>query len=262
MKMDGNLIGILNIQNKTSHNILLNYHSKSTRGKSKEEVLTELKEKLSKLKDDVQQNLISNLQDQNSEQSWYLNWLGLDLTISLSLDQHMNRLLEVIHLYITKYAHVKANYANDKHKDVEDDLWEGHSVHLHHQPAIDECSADNLSAELKRPWPTINSLWMSESNLVCVENRKPNQHLIWIKFQQEYFLEFPNVVRLCQIMATTPANTSPLERSYTKLQLVAAKRRNHFTSENLEVLYLLAAINHVCVPCGATEYDAEMKKLE
>ena len=71
----------------------------------------------------------------------------------------------------------------------------------------------------------------------------PNQHLIRIKFQHEYFLEFPNIVRLCQIMVTTPANTSPLERSYTKLQLVAAKRRNHFTLENLEVLYLLAAIN-------------------
>ena len=71
----------------------------------------------------------------------------------------------------------------------------------------------------------------------------PNQHLIWIKFQHKYFLEFPNIVRLCQIMVTTPANTSPLERSYTKLQLVAAKRRNHFTLENLEVLYLLAAIN-------------------
>ena len=60
-------------------------------------------------------------------------------------------------------------------------------------------------------------------------------------------------------MVTTPANTSPLERSYTKLQLVAAKRRNHFTSENLEVLYLLAATNHLCLPRGATEYDAKIK---
>ena len=43
----------MNSQNKTSHDILLNHHSKSTRGKSKVEVLTEVKEKLSKLKDDV-----------------------------------------------------------------------------------------------------------------------------------------------------------------------------------------------------------------
>ena len=61
-------------------------------------------------------------------------------------------------------------------------------------------------------------------------------------------------------MVTTLANTSLLERSYTKLQLVAAKRRNHFTSENLEVLYLLAAINHLSLLRGATEYDAEIKK--
>ena len=83
---NGNLIGTLNIQNITSHDILLNHHSKSTLGKSNEEVVTELKEKLSKLKDDVQQNSISNLQDQNSKQSWYWNWSGLDLTTSLSLD--------------------------------------------------------------------------------------------------------------------------------------------------------------------------------
>ena len=102
------MIGTLNIQNKTSLDILLNRHSKSTRGKSKEEVLTELKEKLSKLNDDVQQDLISNLQDQNSEQSGYWNWSDLDLTIFLSLDQRINRLLEVTRVYTTEYVHVKA----------------------------------------------------------------------------------------------------------------------------------------------------------
>ena len=105
---NGNLIGTLNIQNKTSLDILLNRHSKSTRGKSKEEVLTELKEKLSKLNDDVQQDLISNLQDQNSEQSGYWNWSDLDLTIFLSLDQRINRLLEVTRVYTTEYVHVKS----------------------------------------------------------------------------------------------------------------------------------------------------------
>ena len=80
------------------------------------------------MKDDVQQNLISNLQDQNSEQSWYCNWSGLDQTISLSQDQRINRLLEAIRLYTAECIHVKAKYANDKHKDVEDDLLEGYSL--------------------------------------------------------------------------------------------------------------------------------------
>ena len=82
----------------------------------------------------------------------------------------------------------------DKHKDLEDDLWEGHLVHLHHQQAIKECSAENLIAELKRAWSTVNSLWMSESNLTCVKKRKPNQHTVWTRFQNEHFIEFPNVV--------------------------------------------------------------------
>ena len=71
-------------------------------------MLTELKEKLSKWNDDVQQDLISNLQDENSEQSGYWNWSDLDLTIFLSLDQRINRLLEVTRVYTTEYVHVKS----------------------------------------------------------------------------------------------------------------------------------------------------------
>ena len=71
-------------------------------------MLTELKEKLSQLNDDVQQDLISNLQDENSEQSGYWNWSDLDLTIFLSLDQRINRLLEVTRVYTTEYVHVKS----------------------------------------------------------------------------------------------------------------------------------------------------------
>ena len=71
-------------------------------------MLTELKEKLSQLNDDVQQDLISNLQDENSEQSGHWNWSDLDLTIFLSLDQRINRLLEVTRVYTTEHVHVKS----------------------------------------------------------------------------------------------------------------------------------------------------------
>ena len=71
-------------------------------------MLTELKEKLSQLNDDVQQDLISNLQDENSEQSGHWNWSDLDLTIFLSLDQRINRLLEVTRVYTAEYVHVKS----------------------------------------------------------------------------------------------------------------------------------------------------------
>lgn len=53
---------------------------------------------------------------------------------------------------------------------------------------------------------------MSESNLVRTKNRYPNPDFK-TRFQNKHFLEFPNVVRLCQVMITTPANNSLLERS-------------------------------------------------
>ena len=101
---------------------------------------------------------------------------------------------------------------------------------------------------------------MLESNLARVENKaKSTSYLDKVSTGL-----FPRIYKHCKIVpnhGNHSSYTSPLERSYPKLQLVAAKRRNHFTSENLEVLYLLAAINHLCLPRGATEYDAEIKKL-
>ena len=89
-----------------------------------------------------------------------------------------------------------------------------------------------------------------------------NQHNVWKTFVREHSTEFPNMCHLVQIMLGTAANTSPLERSYTKLQMVAAKRRNHFLPENLELLYLLAALNHELPPRSSRQYDAELELLE
>lgn len=40
----------------------------------------------------------------------------------------------------------------------------------------------------------------------------------------------------------TPPNTSPVERGYTYLQIPAAKRKNHMSNENLQVLFLLVVL--------------------
>ena len=53
---NGNLSGTLNIKDKACHDICLNYHLKPTRTKSKE-VIIALQEKLTKLKETVEQNI-------------------------------------------------------------------------------------------------------------------------------------------------------------------------------------------------------------
>ena len=69
--------------------------------------------------------------------------------------------------------------------------------------------------------------------------------------------------QLIQIMVATAANSSPLKRSYTtKLQMIAAKQRNHFESKHLETLYLLATLNKELKPRKPSEYVEEIKLLE
>ena len=69
----------------------------------------------------------------------------------------------------------------------------------------------------------------------------------------------PNVAQL-QIMLPSPANTSPVERTYTFLEMVASKRRNHLKPENLETLLLLSAlqVSVKAISC----YESEIKNLE
>ena len=48
---------------------------------------------------------------------------------------------------------------------------------------------------------------------------------------------------LIMILKSTPSNTSPLERSYSLLEMLCSPRRNQVLPEPLEVLYLLKALN-------------------
>ena len=61
-------------------------------------------------------------------------------------------------------------------------------------------------------------------------------------------------------MLCTAANTSPVERGYTILKIIASKRRNRITLENLEVLLLLGTLK---IPVKNPEdYESERKRLE
>ena len=133
-------------------------------------------------------------------------------------------------------------------------------MHLHYPPKIG-CTEDEMLMEIKSAWPSVGKLWMIEVNK-AKGKQAVDQLSVWQQFVKEHSTEFPNMCQLIQIMVATAANTSPLERSYTKLQMVAAKRRNHFESKNLETLYLLAALNKELKPRKPLEYVEELKLLE
>jgi hypothetical protein len=115
---------------------------------------------------------------------------------------------------------------------------------------------------IKEAWPRVNELWNLEFTAASQEQRPCNQLTVWKDFVKSHFSEFPHMCQLIKVMVATPGNTSPLERSYTKLEIVAAKRRNHFKPENLEVLYLLAALSDELPVRNAQDYNMEIKRLE
>ena len=88
----------------------------------------------------------------------------------------------------------------------------------------------------------INSLCIKEDNLANKEKWSRIQLKFWKSLVKQYFTEFPNLSKLQQVMIATLTNTSPLERSYTWFQNIAAERRNHLQQNHLEVLYLLASL--------------------
>ena len=88
----------------------------------------------------------------------------------------------------------------------------------------------------------INSLCIKEDNLANKEKWSRIQLKSWKSLVKQYFTEFPNLSKLQQVMIATLTNTSPLERSYTWFQNIAAARRNHLQQNHLEVLYLLASL--------------------
>ena len=73
-------------------------------------------------------------------------------------------------------------------------------------------------------------------------------------------LEYQKTSLLVQAILCTAANTFPIERGYTILQMVASKRRNWIASENLELLFLLGTLK---IPVENPEnYENERKRLE
>ena len=101
---------------------------------------------------------------------------------------------------------------------------------------------------------------MAECNAAKHQGRSPNQLKVWKEFIRLNCLQYPEFCQFLQIMIVTSPNPSPLERSYTKLEIVTEKRRNRITPANLETRYLIAALD---IPVKKPDaYRIVRKRLE
>ena len=151
-------------------------------------------------------------------------------------------------------------YTNTKETETKPKLWEGYLVRLHFNKKIDVKSEEEFYKQFDKSWETVNGLFMRESNSARQEKRCINQIKVWHNFLNFHFIEFPEVSQLIQIMLASAGNTSPLERGYTHLQMIASKRRNKISPANLETLFLLGTLN---IPVKQpNDYRNELKRLE
>ena len=237
-----------------------NYH-KPSRAVPKESRLQQLKDELVETKREVLQNLKDNIQDQCSTDSMYYNWSGLDFTIrGLSLDERVNRLDALFHIFCTEKVHTVQQYLDAKETKCGDVSWNGFKIQLKFERKI-ECNPKDLEEEFRKSWPVLNRLWLAEFNASKKEKRQPSQATVIHQFIGNNSIDYPYVSNFLQILICTPPNTSCVERGYTFLEMVCAKRRSKLSSKNIEVLFLLASLK---LPVGdlLSDPDCYIKSVE
>ena len=89
---------------------------------------------------------------------------------------------------------------------------------------------------MKEAFSALGRLWLTEINAAKFEKRQTDQLNVFQKFLSNHVLEYQNTSLLVQAMLCTAANTSPVGRGYTILQMVLSKCRNRIALENLELL--------------------------
>ena len=213
---------------------------------------------MKELKRKILENIVSNIKDQCDDETFYFCWSGMDLEANLTTEIRKERLKDIVTLYCVDKDHTVQKYTDKKETVTAPDLWEGYKVTLHYPKAID-CTESDMMKELDSLFKVVGGLWLQEINAAKADNRPRNQLAVWKRFLSAHALDLPNASQLVQIMISTAPNTSPLERGYTHLQMVASKRRNRLLPENLETLFLLATLK---VPLKKPmEYEPECLRL-
>ena len=205
-------------------------------------MLASVKEKMAKIKTDVLNNIYQNLTEQIEDESYYSAWSGLDLADKeCSIEKRVTKLDSLFNIFANENVHEVKKYVDSKETQLTPFKWRKRNIFLHY-PSMLSCSVDELSSEIRRTWPSVSRLYLKS----YPEARgKPNQRSVWKQFlcSAGNGIMYPNMCSLIMILKSTPSNTSPLERSYSLLEMICSPRRNQVLPEHLEVFYLLKALN-------------------
>ena len=174
---NGNLMFTESINN-SDHLLRLSDSHKPTRGKSEDQRLVSVKEKMAKIKTDVLNNIYQNLTE-IGDASYYSAWSGLDLADKeCSIEERVTKLDSPLNIFANENVHEVKKFVDSKETQLTPFKWHEHSIFLH-CPSILSCSVDELSSEVRCAWPSVSRVYLKSYQ----ETRgKPNQRSVWKQF--------------------------------------------------------------------------------
>ena len=111
---NGNLMFTESINN-SDHLLRLSDSHKPTRGKSEDQRLASVKEKMAKIKTDVLNNIYQNLTEQIGDESYYSAWSGLDLADKeCSIEERVTKLDSLLNIFANENVHEVKKYVDSK----------------------------------------------------------------------------------------------------------------------------------------------------
>lgn len=177
---------------------------------------------------------------------------------SSDLETRLAKMDELLTLFTTERHHQVLTYTDVKETKLEAQKWRDHTITLHYPKQI-QCTKEELVDEMRVGWPVLSRKWQME---VMRVGKQAEQVKVITSFVEggDAGTMFPHLCSLFKMLLAMPANTSPLERSYTHLQRICAPRRNQILPEHLETLYLLATLKIPVKRPG--NYNKEIEALE
>ena len=117
--------------NGNKHGFLLKRHSKSSRHRSKNEILERIKEELISLKDEILETIKANIKDQSGEDTHFYSWSGLNLQDQdMSCDNQIHQLRDMITLFCVDKIHLISMYSNKKKTHTTTDMQKDYKVKM------------------------------------------------------------------------------------------------------------------------------------
>ena len=203
--------------------LTLNHNHHLGRCASSAGMLEDLKQQLHEIRERVIENIAENIRDQCDKTTVYYFCSFTDFELRDDLECWKEKLNELLKILCSSTVHEM------------EEKWNGYQMIIEYTRLTDASSAEVLE-EFERSWPTLNRLWSTYQD----DSKKGKD--VQLSLLQKFIknnITFPNLCKLLMILIASAANTSPLERPYSTLEIVCDKGRANLTPETMEILYLL-----------------------